>query len=158
GLGVVVSFSGFPYIRGYNRIGIYINFFSVFALVLLLDRFRESLAATRWRWLVPAALPLLLGVGLYTQSGKYCSPAFRADREVFYNDREFAQRIESALPPYSQVFQLPCIAYPESVLPGDLCGYEMAKPYLHTKTLRWSYGAGAAQDAMRWQEIVREKP
>jgi phosphoglycerol transferase len=158
GLGAVVSFSGFPFIRGYNRIAPFIGFFSIFALVLLYDRLRQPLRATRWRWLHRAALPLILLFGLYTQAGRFCTDACRRDREVFQSDKEFAQRIESELPPHAQVFEVPCISCPETRLNGPLSGYEMAKPYIHTNTLRWTYGAFDAQEAMHWQCTVREKP
>src|SRR5262249_38910714 len=67
GLGAVVAMA-FPWIRGYNRISVYIGFFSLFAVTLGLDFIRRR-ARPGWpRLLFQGGLGLLLVLGVLDQS------------------------------------------------------------------------------------------
>jgi len=73
-------------------------------------------------------------------------------------DREFAAKMEAALPAGAMVFQLPIMEYPESPLPG-MPPADHLRPYLFSRQLRYSFGAMKGRERDRWQqEISRLEP
>jgi phosphoglycerol transferase len=157
GLGAVVSFAGITWIRAYNRVVVFLAFFALFALALLADRLLRA-APGGWRWGALGAFAALTALGLLDQSGNWCRAAHTYRRHEFESDRAFARAIEDRLPPGSSVFQLPCCTFPEHPMPTWASGYHLAKPYLHTRALRWSYGPNLLQPEWAWQEEVGKKP
>ena len=62
------------------------------------------------------------------------------------------------MPAGAAIFQLPYLSFPEN---GPLCqigDYEPVRGYLHSKALRWSYGAIKGRKADAWQRTVATLP
>jgi phosphoglycerol transferase len=161
GLGSLVALVLTPSIRGYNRISVYVGFLALFALALALDRLGRRLSGSaRGRWAFAGLCAGLLVLGVLDQTttrfefvGRYAE----AERE-YRHDAEFVGRIEKMLPPGSMVFQLPCVPFPES---RPVCGmrdYDHFRGYLHSRTLRWSYGAIKGRLWGEWQARVGARP
>ncbi|OWK47016.1 hypothetical protein [Fimbriiglobus ruber] len=158
GFGSAFSLLVYPQIRGYNRISIYIGFLALFAVVWVLDRFLERHPVSL-RW---AVLTALTAFGVWDQSAR---PWFRpevADKrdEVaarFHADAEFFARIEQTIPG-GAVFTLPHLRYPEDYSTPLKGGYEHARGFLHTRTVRWSYGAMKNREVDQWQREVAAAP
>jgi len=68
-------------------------------------------------------------------------PSYQSASGQFRSDAEFAERAEHWLPQGSMVLQLPFVPFPEALPPGSMKPYDPLLPYLHSTTLRWSYGA-----------------
>src|SRR5206468_3125566 len=81
-----------------------------------------------------------------------------ADELGVANDAEFVGRIEAALPAGSMVFQLPLIEFPEGAEPGTVGPYDLARAYLHSKSLRWSFGAMKGRYGDSWQKHAADRP
>jgi phosphoglycerol transferase len=56
------------------------------------------------------------------------------------------------------IFQLPYVEFPENPPVYQMPDYEHFRPYLHSKTLRWSYGAIKERDNARWQMSTANLP
>lgn len=56
------------------------------------------------------------------------------------------------------VFQLPILGFPEVVPPHGMADYEHFRPYLHTSTLRFSYGGPKSRSRLRWQRELESAP
>ncbi len=56
------------------------------------------------------------------------------------------------------VYQMPYVAFPESAPVNNLTDYELLRPFLHTKTLRWSYAAVRGRETARWQADLATRP
>ncbi len=69
GLGSLVAFFGLPQIRAYNRIGVFLSFFALFALALWLDQVARRYAITRRR-----------AIGLGCACGRDRPGALRSDQ------------------------------------------------------------------------------
>lgn len=149
-----------PEIRSYNRISIYIAFFSLFTVVLLLDRFSQMYRkSTPSRFIVYAFLSILLLLGILDQSAKDFAPNYALLKWEYTSDAEFVSKIEASVPHNAMIFQLPYLPYPEQWRPvHKLTDYELFKGYLHSKTLRWSYGAMRGREGDIWQREVAKKP
>jgi phosphoglycerol transferase len=62
-------------------------------------------------------------------------------RGLSQRDAAFFGRLEASLPRGASVVQIPHMSYPESPPIHHLRDYEHFRAYLHTRTLRFSYGA-----------------
>ena len=133
-------------IRCYNRVSIFIAFFSLTALALLVSRGQRGAQAgpapqpgrIRWDWLL--ALWAVTAVGLLDQVPRIFTPDHARDAAAFRSDQEFVARIEKELPPGSMIFQLPQVAFPEFGRVVNMYDYSHFRGYLHSRQLRWSYG------------------
>jgi phosphoglycerol transferase len=126
-----------PQIRAWNRISVFIAFFSLVAVGLLLEAAR--------RWIPPpaflAGLALVLVVGALDQTSPAYIPAYAAIKDGYRHDGAFIRSVEARLPEEAAVAQVPYEPFPEPQLNTPLGIYEPAKPYLHSEDLRWSWGA-----------------
>ncbi|HVX64227.1 MAG TPA: hypothetical protein VHC19_26630 [Pirellulales bacterium] len=159
GFGSLFNFLIFAQIRCYNRISIYIAMFSLFAVALLLDRFAAGwLGAGRRKWQLATLLAALLAVGVVDEAGRGRVPDYAGLKADFENDAEFVRRIEAAVPTGAMIFQLPYFPFPEAPHIVELGDYEEFRPYFHSRSLRWSYGAMKGRDDDKWQSEVSERP
>ena len=150
-----------PQMRSYNRVSIYLAFFSLFAVVLLLeDFFRRRASFGRARIIFAASLGVMLLLGVLDQTGKgiYFVPAYAAFGSENASDADFVRRIEALVPGGSMIFQLPYVPFPENPPVHQMLDYEHFRPYLHSRNLRWSYGAIKERDNARWQMATANLP
>jgi phosphoglycerol transferase len=61
-------------------------------------------------------------------------------------DKNFILKVEEFLPDNSAVYQLPYMAFPEVPPLYHLSTYGLATPFLHSSSLRWSYGGMKGSD------------
>jgi phosphoglycerol transferase len=150
-----------PQMRSYNRVSIYLAFFSLFAVVLLLEEFfRRCASSGRTRIIFQSSLGLILMLGILDQTGQgiYFVPHYAAFIAENASDADFVKRIEATVPGGSMIFQLPYIPFPENQPVNKMQDYEHFRPYLHSKNLRWSYGAIKERDNARWQMATANLP
>ena len=134
-------------IRCYNRISIFIAFFALAGLALLLSHGKRETqpepvprpGRTRWAWLV--GLWAVTALALLDQTPPLLSPDHARDAAAFRSDQEFVARIERELGPGSMIFQLPATLFPEGSRQFQMFDYSHFRGYLHSRRLRWSYGA-----------------
>ena len=156
GLGSLIALFS-PLIRAYNRIAVYIAFLSLFMLALALDRWVRSRHTLGGRLLGRAVLALVLVGGIWDLSSRYTRLIFAPPGAVHASNREFVHAVESVLPAESLVFQLPYKAFPESGRLHNMADYDHLRPYLHSRTLRWSHGAMSGRVGDVWQRQVTSK-
>ncbi len=149
-----------PQMRSYNRMSIYLAFFSLFAVALLLERVYRRTQPGGKRTVFQAALGLILLLGVLDQTGQgvYFVPHYAAFISESDSDADFAKRIEATVPAGVMIFQLPYVDFPENPAVNQMQDYEHFRPYLHSKTLRWSYGAIKERDNARWQMTTANLP
>jgi phosphoglycerol transferase len=159
GFGSYFSLVVTSWIRGYNRISVYISFLSLFAVVLALEGLRRRFVkGALTRGLFGVALGLTLVGGVLDQTSRDVVPAYARLKEEFDNDAEFVRRVEATLPPHALVFQLPFIPFPEEAPPHLMWDYDHFRGYLHSHTLRWSYGSFKGRGGSRWEREMARRP
>ncbi|MBV9796921.1 MAG: hypothetical protein JO039_02655, partial [Solirubrobacterales bacterium] len=141
-----------PDIRQWTRASVFVGFFSLAAVALLLDRSAVRLRRRRRGGRVLAAV-LLAAIGVaafFDQTSSEFIPPYRQLAYHYDSDQAFVAAIERRLPPGSAVFQLPYMPWPEPGFVNRMTSFTPARGYLHSRALRWSYGAmrGRAAD---WQ-------
>jgi phosphoglycerol transferase len=64
------------------------------------------------------------------------------------------EQIESRVPAGSMIFQMPYLPFPEGP-PGEMA---MLRGYLHSRSLRWSFGAMTGRETDKWykQTVLAE--
>jgi phosphoglycerol transferase len=149
-----------PSLRGYNRISIYIAFFSVLVLVTMLDALHKRFGRSeRARRLLALGTPVVVVVAILDQTTENFVPPYALLAEDLATRASFMQTVESKLPENAMLFQLPYARFPEGAPAGKMRQYDhLAGGYLVSNTLRWSYGAMYGRDTDRWQQMVAEQP
>jgi phosphoglycerol transferase len=160
-LGTIGGFSAlFAYwvnaqIRAYNRISIFIEFFAIFAFVLLLAYAYKNLVKTKLSPLVSYAMcGAVLVFGLLDQTPMSFKTPYPDIKKQFEEDAAFYKQIEQSLSGEGMVFQLPFVGFPISKGPSRMTPYDHIRGYLHTRTMKWSYGAITGRETDLWQQSV----
>jgi hypothetical protein len=164
GFGAVFNYLISPQVRCYNRISIYLAFLALFAVVWVVDKLTAGRHRVRW-----AACAGLLVFGVWDQTNEQWFPDLRDPRAVSQTypvtraevarqwraDAEFFARVEQHVPG-GMVFNYPHVEFPEgqpyqeSGSPGQIESYEHVLGYLHTQTVRWSFGAMKGREWDTW--------
>ena len=159
GLGCLFAFYLTPMIRCYNRLSIFIAFLALAGLFLGLQRLAARVVkGPRSKVAWAAGLTVLLVLGLLDQTSPDYVPPHTANRKTFDSDEDFGRRMEAVLPAGSMVYQMPYVPFPENVPVHNLTDYELLRPFLHTRTLRWSYGAVKGRETARWHADLATRP
>jgi phosphoglycerol transferase len=159
-------------IRGWNRISLFIAFFSLLAFALLLDAGLRRLSARVASRGVALACALLvcgavLALGVLDETSSFFVPKYEKDAKQWVSDTAFVREIEGRMPSGAAIFQLPYVPFPEGYgatgtsvsAPNPNFGttYELARGPIHSSGLRWSYGAIKGRPA-DWQAPLATQP
>lgn len=146
GVNCLVGVFGIQLFRSANRYSIFIL---AIALVWAIRRLSTLPLTDRMAWgLSTAAVALALWdqVPPVPTAAAIADVAARVD-----SDRAFTRALESRLPEGAMVFQLPLMKYPEQPAPG-VSASDHFRPFLHTDSLRFSFGSIAGRQDTAWQE------
>lgn len=157
GFGSLFSLVVAPDIRAYNRIFVFLLFLSLFAVGLGLE------SCARWvperarsAFSVGASLGLLV-LGLPDQlTASYVRWTHQEAQAPFLARQDLVRRLEARLSEGAMVFQLPHTGSPIESLPfrTRMPAYAHGAAYLHSRTLRWSFGAIVGRNG-DWQAEVQ---
>jgi hypothetical protein len=141
-----------PQIRAWNRLSVFIAFFSLAAVALLLGR----LEGRAPRPLFIALLAGVLVLGVLDQTTKAYVPPYDAVEAAWNDDAAFFSALDDGLPAGARVVQVPYEPFPEPEN-SPVGIYEPAKAYLHADDVDWSWGAmrGRPED---WAATIAGKP
>jgi hypothetical protein len=159
GVSAVIAYGISPELRTWSRLSIFIAFFALAALGLVADAAWERLARRRGRApaLGIAALAAVVVIGVLDQTSPSFAPRYTALAAEYESDRAFVSRIEGTMGAGAPIFQLPYMRFPDEDEFARLQDYDLMRGYLHSRDLRWSYGAmkGRPQD---WQAATVNLP
>lgn len=146
-------------IRSYNRVSVFIAFFSLFAIAIGLDQiYRRYVKTSRARAVFHVLLGCVLLAGVYDQTTRAFVPEYASIKTEFLSDREFMKDVEASVPSGAMIFQLPYIPFPEHPRVNRMVDYDHLRGYLHSQNLHWSYGAMKNRDTDLWQQRVGALP
>ena len=122
---------------------IFIAFFSLAALALLLG---YAWGRLQGRWRVPRAVGLgalvaLVVLAFLDQAPPSLVPNYAAAIPAYKNEAAFVRAIEQRTGPGASVFQVPWVRFPDQPPFLGVQDYEPLRGYIHSDSLRWSYGA-----------------
>ena len=141
-----------PQIRSWNRLSVFIAFFSLAAVALLLGRLERRASKP----LFVALLGGVLVVGVLDQTTKAYVPPYDAVEAAWNEDAAFFSALDDGLARGARVVQVPYEPFPEPEN-SPVGIYEPAKAYLHADDVDWSWGAmrGRPED---WAATIAGKP
>lgn len=157
-----------PDVRGWNRMLLFIAFFSLLAAACLTQAGLRWLARRRIRayWAALAIVALLV-LGVLDETSEDFVPNYRAARAEYRSDSAFFGEVQARLGAGAVVFELPYVPFPEGYgatmsavgfeSPNFGTTYEEARGYITSTLLRWSYGVmkGRPTD---WESELANKP
>jgi phosphoglycerol transferase len=159
GFGTLMALLVTSKIRAYNRLSIFIAFFAVFAVVVGLDAVDRRYGRTwRGRALLALGFTAVLVLGVLDQTTPRAVANYEKIRAEYGSDATFVHEAQELMPPGAMVFQLPMVPYPENPPVHLMHDYDHGRAYLHSKGLRWSYGAVKGREGEAWQQWVAAKP
>ena len=142
-------------IRSYNRISVFIAYFSLFILIYVVENFiKHKINIKKYKYLFCALGVLVLCLGILDQTSTKHIPDYAGNKTEFSNDEVFVKAIEKVEPAGTKIFQLPYVPYPESPSPNKMGYYDLFRPYLHSSDLIWSYGTMKGRENDSWQKTV----
>lgn len=158
GFGAVFAFTISPQIRSYNRICVFIGFFSIAAVIWALDSWLRRHSSTSGLVSLVLVPTLLVTIGILDQVPRHFLPSGKVTEREFNEQAGFIAQIQNSVPPHSMIFQLPYMSFPEHGPLNRMIDYDQLMPYLHSDSLRWSYGAMRERDTARWIAAVSAEP
>ena len=145
-----------PEVRSWGRISVFLGFFGLVGAGWLLDRFERS----RGRAAAAILAAALLTLGFLDQTPAGVAPDHEAVAAEYSNDGDLVHAVERRLPAGAAVFELPYEPFPEPQpgFPVPRFGpYDIARGYIHSSDLRWSYGAVKGRN-LDWQAAMLDLP
>ncbi|MEK7832099.1 MAG: hypothetical protein AAB401_13485, partial [Acidobacteriota bacterium] len=159
GFSSLVAFFLTPQVRAYTRISIFIAFFAIFAALTMFERLSQRMSAKLWQRVSFWGLMLVVAYfGAWESYSPRFTPRYDSVRAEFEADGEFIRGLEARLPAGAMIFQLPVAVFPENPKIHQMLDYDLARGYLHSRNLRWSYGAIKGRESELWQRGLVEKP
>jgi phosphoglycerol transferase len=161
GLGLLIALFGFDLLRDWDRMVVIIGFLAYVGVALVLQhglsaacrRYRRPTGPT-WVNRQTLAIPVvavLCVLGVADQAPPSTVPTYHANSVQYGIDAAFFHKLQAMVPPGSMIFQYPIMVYPENGPVYNLYDYDEFAGYIHTSTLRWSYGAVKGRAQGDWQ-------
>ena len=158
GLGSLFALFVSPSIRAYNRISVFIAFFSITTVMLILQAIINSKKGSNSYLIFLITALFLLSVGLFDQTSAGFIPNYEILKQKYQIDAQFIRNLEASIPSNTMIYQLPYVEYPERGPLYQEEPYSLFRGYLHSKTLRWSYGVMRGRLGDLWLRSMNTLP
>jgi phosphoglycerol transferase len=156
GLGSLFAMTITSSIRGWNRISPFLSFSCLAIFFFILQNYLSFLRNSKA--LYPFAAFCILLIGIYDQTVPADPSTIANTKNRFEADRSFIQEIERNIESNSPIYQLPYMPFPESPPINSLGDYELGLGFVHSKTLRWSYGGMKGRPGDLFYRELGKKP
>lgn len=156
GLSSVVAALGFVQVRAWDRLSIFVAFFALAAVALTLDHLAVRSRGSGSAGARLGLCSLVLVIGIADQTVPQFVPRYKASARTWNSDSSFFQAVEAQFGS-ADVFQLPIMQFPESRPVGKLSSYAHLRGYLHSDSLRWSFGGMKGRESY-WQDQLLGLP
>lgn len=158
GFGTVFAILVTAQIRSYNRLSIFIAFLSFAFLMILASSIYERYGHRRVaKYALRFSVVVCAIFGIYDQTSPSLVPSSIIEKE-YYSDGAFIAKIEEVVPKDAMIFQLPYVSFPEGEHIQNLGNYDLLKGYLHSDSLKWSFGGMKNREGdVRFRELVKKE-
>jgi phosphoglycerol transferase len=138
--------------RDDTRVIPYLAFFCIYAIGYCLMA-ASSIGPAPLRKVGGVVFPILVGaaavIDQHLPYESFNPPALHErDLKTVAACSKVVQELERRLPTNSMVFQLPCDSFPESRTQEIYMFYDHFRPYIFSKSLRWSYPADSSEERL----------
>lgn len=153
GLAQVIAVLGFTQLRVWSRMSVVIAFPAIVygvSLILIVLRKRNQIV-------IISSLTFLGALSILDTNAGQQLPSYKDTARQWELDRDLVQQVENIIGKDAMIFQLPIIPFPENPPVVNMTDYEHLRGYLHSSTLRWSYGGVKGRSA-DWQNSLDIDP
>jgi phosphoglycerol transferase len=158
GFGSLFAYIVSPQIRAYERICVYIAFFSLFTVGLLAQRVLAASAGRAFRLaLVYLAGGCVLVGGLWEQTSPRFRPDYAGQRAVYENLIDFVRRIEQSSEEDAAICLLPAVVFPEAYT-HRIYATDPFRLFLVARKLRFSHGVVKGRPGDQALRTVHREP
>lgn len=144
-------------IRGYNRISVYIAFFCIAAVCIMVNEFCAKISKLSLRIVFAGGFSLFVLLGIWEQNPRIGIP-YAENYDRWQSDQAFVAQIESAEAEGAMIFQLPYMEYPEGGIKNDMRDSELFTGFIHSNTLKWSFGSVKGTPEDTWYKETASLP
>ena len=147
GVGAIIANLVSPQIRAWGRLTPFLALLCIIILAFAVDWCRRRLAKIERRHVLSTILPLVVaGIAIIDQTSPSNIPDYVGGAARWNTEKAFVQGIETAVPPGSDILQVPLHEFPEAGGVNGMGDYDHLVGYVHSNDLRWSYGAVKGRD------------
>jgi hypothetical protein len=150
---------GFTEIRAWSRVSVVIGFLALAWLALVVGRWAAGWEASRPRprGVIAVCFAGVAVVGVFDQMPDPALPwAGEGAARDFDSDRAYFAAIEKVMPAGAMIYQFPYHPFPEQRPTYLSTDYDLSRPFLNSRELRWSYGGMRGREAEWQQNLVNE--
>lgn len=156
GLGTLIAYFLTSSIRAYNRMFPFLAFAALIGGGWLLHLLMQRIGNAQLR------MAAMVTVGAFLLFDIVPQGTLAATRNAVVADydrtRGYFTEVEARLGNGTALFQMPVIWYPEHPPVNRMTDYDNLKPFLLTKTLRFSAGSGRQRPGYTWGRFVERQP
>jgi hypothetical protein len=148
-------------LRGHNRISVFIAFFAILSMAILTSDYINK--KEKKRKYAVFFITVVVAIG-----GIFWQYPFDLRRKPVYDispiehswnsDAAFISRIEEDAPQGAMIYQMPFHRYPEGGPRNNMDDYRLFTGVVHSKHLKWSYGAMKGRYPDYWHTAVNRLP
>ncbi len=163
GFSSIINILGFRFLRGSNRISIFISFISITTLCISLQRMNQYISKNlkgKRKIIVKTAMIAFALICIYDVSPVHGANdnTLKVNTENYAIDNSFVLDIESQMAEGDMIYQMPYHKYPEAGSDNNMEDYQLLTGFLHSYKLKWSYGAVKGSTEDKWHEFVSNLP
>lgn len=142
------------FMRAYNRISVFIAFFSLVVVCLLADKIIQKYKSKKN--LIGFLAMVISVIGILD----LCSPRFAVygHAEFYYSNVNFVKKIEETTQKDGMIFQLPVVPPDYYSDYKNMGAYSLFYPILHSENLRWTYRPAIGSEVDKWQRKMSVLP
>ncbi|MBP3505536.1 MAG: hypothetical protein J6K43_03955 [Lachnospiraceae bacterium] len=146
-------------IRCYNRFSIFIAMFSLITLGTLLQKLVDKCQGNQWKKVfMYSGMVVLLVLGILDQTLPVSGSLYADIENQYQQDDEFIKEIEAMAGEEAMIYQMPYMQNPENGAINQMQDYAHYMGYIHSDSLRWSYGSIIGRDADNFCRSINELP
>ena len=127
GLGTMIGYLT-AQIRVYSRISIFINIFSIFALVFIADKSIKKYKINKFFLIILLGFIFIIAI---IDQGIPKDINAQGILSLYSSDKHFVEKVENKLNHQGMIFQLPYKAFPETGPINQLTDYDLFRGYIH---------------------------
>jgi|GEM_PF-1308416 len=155
GFGTIFAILCAPFLRGGNRISIFLAFFGIVTFCQYCDVILAKINTNKQKML-SIGIVIFVIAGIFMQTKKTAFKGYNVIEPFYASDRAFMENIEKTLPEHSMVYQLPYHQFPESPNVEKMEDYQLFAGPILSKNLRWSYGNLRGRQGDYWEQTLNK--
>lgn len=153
GIGSIIALLITPMIRGYNRISIFISYFSILAVLIL---FEYILKNFKKKLILICGILLLFAFNFFERI-PIQNVDYTLGKAEYNSDKNFVRMIESSVSENTMIYQMPYHIALGGGNVNSMSDYDLLKGYLYSDKLRWSYGGMPGSNSDLWNKELTSK-